>query len=107
VATRSGVRVELDARELPVLPAAIEFAGLGSVTGGDARNREYVGDALTVDGAGDIYLNLGFDPQTAGGLLVALPLDQTAAYEQACLEREIVPNRIGSVTAGEGVRIFA
>jgi len=107
LATRSAVRVELDARELPVLSEAIELAGLGGVTGGDARNREYVGDALTLDGANDIYLNLAFDPQTAGGLLAALPLERAAAYEQACLERELTPNRIGSIAEGEGVRIFA
>jgi selenide,water dikinase len=107
LATRSGARVELDARELPIIPAAISLAGLGVVTGGDRRNREYVGDALTVDGAADIHLALAFDPQTAGGLLVALPLERAVAFEQACVEREILPNRIGSVAEGEGVRLFA
>ena len=107
LATRSGVRVEIDARLLPIISAAIEPAGLGAVTGGDPRNREYVGDALTVDGASDIHLNLGFDPQTAGGLLTALADDQAAAFEQACVEQNMLPNRIGSVTEGAGVRIFA
>jgi selenide,water dikinase len=107
LATRSGVRVELDARLLPVISAAIEPAGLGAVTGGDSRNREYVGDALTVDGASDIHLNLGFDPQTAGGLLTSLPLEQAAAFEQACIERDLIPNRVGSVSEGAGVRLFA
>jgi selenide, water dikinase len=107
LATRSGVRIELDARLLPVIPAAIEFAGLGAVTGGDARNREYVGDALTIDGASDIQLNLAFDPQTAGGLLSAIPLERAPAFEQACVERNMLPNRIGSVSEGAGVRLFA
>ena len=107
LATRSGVRIELDARLLPIIPAAIEPAGLGAVTGGDRRNREYVGDALTVDGASDIHLNLGFDPQTAGGLLAAIPLDRAPAFEQACIDRNILPNRIGSVSEGAGVRLFA
>jgi selenide,water dikinase len=107
LATRSGVRVELDAKALPLIPAAIELAGLGAVTGGDARNREYVGDALTVDGASDIHLNFAFDPQTAGGLLTALPLEQASAFEQACIERSVLPNRIGSVSEGAGVRLFA
>jgi Selenophosphate synthase len=107
LATRSGVRIELDARLLPIIPAAIEPAGLGAVTGGDRRNREYVGDALTVDGASDIHLNLGFDPQTAGGLLAAIPLDRALAFEQACIDRNILPNRIGSVSEGAGVRLFA
>ena len=107
LATRSGVRVEIDAKVLPIISAAIEFAGLGAVTGGDSRNREYVGDALTVDGASDIHLNLAFDPQTAGGLLTALPLEQAPAFEQACMERNLLPSRIGSVSEGAGVRLFA
>jgi selenide,water dikinase len=107
LATRSGVRVDIDAKELPIIPAAISAAGLGSVTGGDARNRAYVGDALIVDGASDVHLNIGFDPQTAGGLLAALPLEQAAEYEQVCIEQRIFPNRIGAVSEGEGVRIFA
>jgi selenide,water dikinase len=106
VATRSGVRVELDANLLPVIPAAIELAGLGVVTGGDARNRAYVGEALIVEGASDLHLALAFDPQTAGGLLIALPPDQAYPFEQALVEREILPCRIGAVADGEGVRLF-
>jgi selenide,water dikinase len=107
LATRSGVRVELDARELPVIPAAIELAGLGVVTGGDARNRAYVGDALEVDGASDVHVRIAFDPQTAGGLLVALPPERAYDFERALVEREILPARIGSVSAGEGIRLYA
>src|SRR5205085_10894959 len=90
LARRSGVRFELDARELPVIPAAIELAGLGVVTGGDARNREYVGEALEVDGASDVHVRIAFDPQTAGGLLVALPPDRAADFERALVERELL-----------------
>jgi len=106
VATRSGVRIELDARELPVIPAAIELAGLGVVTGGDARNREFVGDALEVRGAADIHVRIAFDPQTAGGLLVALPAAGAAEFERILVQREEVPFRIGSVVEGEGVLLY-
>jgi len=106
LSVRSGVRVDLDAKELPIIPAAIELAGLGVVTGGDSRNRDYVGDALTVEGASDIHLRLGFDPQTAGGLLVALPLEQAVRFEQALVQNEILPCRVGAVAEGSGVRLF-
>jgi selenide,water dikinase len=96
LASRSGVRVELDASLLPVIPAALELARAGVVTGGDRRNREYVGDALEADGVPAEQLTIAFDPQTAGGLLVALPPDKTFAA-----------TRIGTVTDGEGIRLFA
>jgi selenide,water dikinase len=96
LASRSGVCVELDANLLPVIPAALELARAGVATGGDSRNREYVGDALEVDGVSAEQLTVAFDPQTAGGLLVSLPPDKTLAAA-----------RIGAVTKGEGIRLFA
>jgi selenide,water dikinase len=107
MASRSRVRIELDAAALPVLPAAVELAGAGVVTGGDARNREYVGDALEVDGASDVALRVAFDPQTAGGLLVALPPDRAGELERALGERRLAAARIGAVAAGAGIRLSA
>jgi selenide,water dikinase len=97
VATRSSVLVELAADALPALPGALELAADGVRTGGDARNRAYVGDALTVDGASEAQLALAFDPQTAGGLLVAVAPGQA------------VPDavQIGRVHAGTGVVLVA
>jgi selenide, water dikinase len=107
VATRSGVRVELDAKELPVIPAAIELAVQGVATGGDPRNRAYVGDALTVAGASDACVRVAFDPQTAGGLLVALAPERSEEFELGVVERGLFASRIGSVAEGEGVLLTA
>jgi selenide,water dikinase len=97
VATRSGVRVELHAHTLPALPGALELAKSGVRTGGDRRNRDYVGDALEVDGASEAEVALAFDPQTAGGLLVALPRGRTPPGAV----------RIGTVVEGRGIRLAA
>jgi selenide, water dikinase len=97
VATRSGVEIVLDANAFPVLPGALELAAEGVRTGGDSRNRVYVGDALTVDGATDAQVALAFDPQTAGGLLVAI--------EPGALDGHAT--RVGHVAAGAGVRLGA
>ena len=105
LATRSHVRIELDAGSLPALPGALELAGEGIRTGGDARNRAYVGRALTVDGAGEDRVALAFDPQTAGGLLLALPPERAGAFEDAAGGLAI---RVGRVAAGDGeVRLAA
>jgi len=97
LATRSGVRVELDAAALPVLPGALELAASGVRTGGDRRNRAFVGDALAVDGASEVQVALAFDPQTSGGLLVAV--------DPGALDG-LAP-RVGRVVEGAGVRLAA
>ena len=101
-AARSGVRIVLDARALPALPAALELAEAGVVTGGDRRNREYVGDALVSTGA-PRHEALGFDPQTAGGLLVTLPAAKGAVLEAAFAGAGLGLHAVGRVEAGAGV----
>jgi selenide,water dikinase len=107
MASRSGVRIDLDAGALPVIPAALELAAAGVVTGGDPRNRDYVGSALEVDGASDVQLRVAFDPQTAGGLLVALPPGRADDFERALRDRRLTVARVGTVAAGTGIRLSA
>jgi selenide,water dikinase len=78
VAERSAVRVVIDAAGLVAYPGAVAAAERGVRTGGDARNREYVGGHL--DSAASAGAEaLVFDPQTSGGLLAAV--DPGAAAE--------------------------
>jgi selenide,water dikinase len=102
LASRSGVRVVLEADSLPVLPGALELAGQGVLTGGDRRNREFAGEHVesSVDAARE---TLAYDPQTAGGLLVTLPSDRAAVLEATFAASGLVLSRIGAVEAGSGV----
>src|SRR6266851_5247044 len=52
-ASRSGVRIRIEADRLVALEGALEVARAGERTGGDRRNREVVGDLATVDGVAD------------------------------------------------------
>ncbi len=104
LASRSGVRVLLDAESLPALPGALELAEAGVRTGGDRRNREYAGPH--VDGtASPAREALAYDPQTAGGMLVSLPAEKRAVLEAAFADRELPLYRVGRVTAGAGVEL--
>jgi selenide,water dikinase len=71
VAERSGVRLELDGGSLPAYPGALEAAGRGVRTGGDARNREHVAGRAEVAVAEAVDV-LAHDPQTSGGLLACV-----------------------------------
>ena len=102
LASRSGVRVLLDAGALPALPGALELAEAGVRTGGDRRNRDFAGAYVESDAA-DPLEALAWDPQTAGGLLVSVPSER-AAVLQATFEAEgVFAARVGRVEAGAGV----
>ncbi len=106
MASRSGVRIELDGAALPMLPGVAELLGAGVRTGGDRRNREYAAPHVESDGD-PVLEGLGFDPQTAGGLLVSLPNDRSFAL-QAHFDHAGLPLwRIGRVTKGYGVVVVA
>ncbi|HWQ24852.1 MAG TPA: selenide, water dikinase SelD [Gaiellaceae bacterium] len=102
LASRSGVRVVLEAEALPALPGALELAAAGVRTGGDRRNREFAGPHVE-SAAGAAEEALAYDPQTAGGLLVALPAEQGAVLEAAFATQGLFLRRVGHVEAGAGV----
>jgi len=72
VAERSAVTVLVDPTALPLYDGAVEAAARGVRTGGDPRNRAYLGDAVEVACGDEALVALCFDPQTSGGLLAAV-----------------------------------
>ena len=80
MAAASGVDVEVVWDDLPLLDGALQCAVDGVLSGGVERNREASGgnvDAL--DGMPPVALDFCFDPQTSGGLLIALPAEEARA----------------------------
>lgn len=71
MAERSGLRFVIDAGSLPTYEGAREIAARGTRTGGDPRNRVYVGEHLQST-ADETSVALCMDPQTSGGLLAAV-----------------------------------
>jgi selenide, water dikinase len=105
-ASRSGVRIVLDAASLPTLPGALEVAQAGERTGGDIRNRDFAGAFVTVDpSVPEEVATLAWDPQTSGGLLIALPSDRGAVLEATFRSQDVFIARIGSVEEGSGVHL--
>jgi selenide,water dikinase len=63
---------------VPLINGALELARAGLMTGADKTNREYVGEDISIVAGIDVNLvKLLFDPQTAGGLLLAIAEDKT------------------------------
>jgi selenide,water dikinase len=83
MAEASGVSIHLDKRKLPILPEVRDFADMGIIPEGAYRNRSYyiewVRSGLPEM---DSLEMIGYDPQTSGGLLLAMERD---AAEQLCV----------------------
>ena len=64
--------VELDWSAVPLLEGARELV-TGNVPGGGRTNRQHFGARITIDPSVDpAVADLLFDPQTSGGLLIAI-----------------------------------
>jgi selenide, water dikinase len=102
-ASRSGVRIRLDAGRLVPLAGALEVARAGECTGGDPRNRDFVGDRVSFAAVPAELVALAFDPQTSGGLLVTLPTERVATLQAAFDGAGLHLTRVGAVEEGDGV----
>ena len=104
-ADRSGARLVLEAAAWPALAGALEVARAGEKTGGDRRNRDFGAGQVEADGVAAELLTLGWDPQTAGGLLVSLPADKGPALVAELTARDLFVRPIGHVEEGTGVLV--
>ena len=74
MAAGSNVTLRIQASVLPVLPGALRLALEGYITGGCKRNRNYLaGKVLVHERVAQNLDEVAFDPQTSGGLLIAVP----------------------------------
>lgn len=74
MASGSDVTLLFESAKLPLLPEAVRLAEKGYLTGGCQRNREHLKGKLTIDESiRKGLVEVALDPQTSGGLLIALP----------------------------------
>jgi len=102
IARASDVRLVFDVAAIPFLPGTREALAAGYVPGGARRNADWVSPEVDWNDVGDDVRTLLTDPQTSGGLLVALE----AAQVEAFLVRVPSAVIVGAVAAGgSGVRL--
>jgi selenide,water dikinase len=72
------VSIDIDHSAFTFLPGALEAAKAGQIPGGLKNNREFVGQcAEFASSVPPEHRDLFFDPQTSGGLLIAISADST------------------------------
>ena len=62
----------IDSSSLPLLPGALDYAEQGYISGGGMRNRSFMKEAADISALSGLYAEIVFDPQTSGGLLIAV-----------------------------------
>lgn len=83
IARASKVTLRIDVGAVPLLPGARAAAARGVRTGGADRNLQYLESLVNWGTRSEVDRVLMVDPQTSGGLLVALSGDQLARYLSA------------------------
>ena len=107
MAQGSGVEIHIDVGSIDLIPDALELARSGILPEGMYRNRSFA-EAFVDPGSIELAKqDMLYDPQTSGGLLIAVhPDDADALYEEL---KGSVPSaqRIGTVKEyGGGARIY-
>lgn len=111
MAKGSQVTIEIDAARVPLIGGAYELAEQGLLTSGDRTNRKYVGDNVRLSEALTRPLaSLFFDPQTAGGMLIAIAPARAEAmldalretYKDAAIIGRVTPRGEHALVVNEG-----
>ncbi len=88
MAEASGVSLALNFDSIPLLPDASEYAQRGFLTGGGLANNECVKGKISYErDITEAEKMIICDPQTSGGLLVALPATEAEAFAAGMAQR--------------------
>jgi selenide, water dikinase len=94
------VTIEIQYKSVPVLPGAFDAARHGMIAGGLNNNLDFLRDCVTFAASvPEENRALLFDPQTSGGLLVAISADVADVAIEILQRRQIAAAKIGRVLA--------
>ena len=97
MAKGSEATLVIETEKLPVLPGVQEYAEMGLIPAGAYRNREFLESGMEsrTEGWREDVL---FDPQTSGGLLLAVPQEEAPELMKLLSGLELPSAVIGEVT---------
>jgi selenide,water dikinase len=107
MAAGSKVAIVIDSAALPLLPEAVEAAAMGLVPVGAYTNRKYLTTVTFAEKVPESIRDIGFDPQTSGGLLFAVPAGEAGELVRALQAAGVtVSAKIGQVTSEGSGEIY-
>lgn len=98
VARASNVSIEVDFGAVPVLLGALEYLAQGLIPGGLRNNRDFFSKDVSVEQKASAQaIDILFDPQTSGGLVIFCSAEARSRISQALSARGLESWRIGQV----------
>ena len=98
MALASSVSLVLDSTCIPILEGALDCIRAGHIPGGLKANREFAECVVEYeDGVSEEIKTIVFDPQTAGGLLIAVAAEHSTSLVRALQEAGVSTVEIGRV----------
>ncbi|NLB91073.1 MAG: selenide, water dikinase SelD [Clostridiales bacterium] len=91
----------IDTAALPILPGAYTYAQEYLATAAGQRNRKHVGDRIDYSTLEEPLQEILFDPQTSGGLLISLPMEEGEELCKQIRKEDPQATIIGQVVARE------
>ena len=104
----SGMALQLDSSQIPILPEAIEYAKMGMMPGGTFKNKEFrLGMIEFSSGVDPLIQDILFDPQTSGGLMICVKREQANALVSKLIDEGVAASKIiGEVISAPVEKIF-
>jgi len=100
IALASGLTLRIRTGSLPLFPRALDLARAGVVSGGSARGKATLAEVVGIDPKADpAIVDIAFDAETSGGLLIAVPAERAAQLERELVARDVPVHAVGEVTA--------
>jgi len=98
IAIASNVTIHILADRVPVMPEAERLAEAGMIPAGAIENRFFLQGRVQLSSSVDKNLeHVMYDPQTSGGLLIAIPMDRVQQFEQEIKNKKIFAQEIGQI----------
>lgn len=100
VALASGVTMRIELARAPTFPGALELASKGFCSGASKRGRASLAEVVSVrEGLDAALVDVAFDAETSGGLLIVVPEDRAQVLERELAARSIPVHAIGACVA--------